>query len=69
MTELTIPEGNMYLAGEGTSPDYNGFVHGAYLSGIDTANLIAEKIASAGYKLVSNVLLVTTVTLCAVMLK
>ena len=68
-TKLTIPEGNMYLAGEGTSPDYNGFVHGAYLSGIDTANLIAEKIASAGYKLVSNVLLVTTVTLCAVMLK
>ena len=68
-TELTIPEGNMYLAGEGTSPDYSGFVHGAYLSGIDTANLIAEKIASAGYKLVSNVLLVTSVTLCAAMLK
>ena len=52
--ELQVPEGRMYLAGEGTSVEYSGFVHGAYLSGIDTANTINGIIISSESKLVSN---------------
>lgn len=66
-SELVSPEGGMYLAGEGTSLKYNGFIHGASISGIDTAERIAEGISS-GYKLVSNSLLVLIIASCGVML-
>ena len=51
---LQIPEGRMYLAGEGTSVDYSATVHGAYLSGIDRANTINDMISSESSKLVPN---------------
>eukprot|EP01018_Ginkgo_biloba_P022622 Gb_35100 [translate_table: standard] len=37
---LKAPVGSVYFTGEHTSQDYNGFVHGAYLAGIDTANML-----------------------------
>lgn len=37
---LGEPVGRLYFSGEATSPSYSGFVHGAYFSGIRTANAI-----------------------------
>ena len=56
--ELQTPEGRMYFAGEGTNVEYNGFMHGAYLSGIDTADAIQQRRISSGTKLFSNIVLV-----------
>lgn len=38
------PISNLYFAGEHTLEKYNGYVHGAYISGIDAANDIINKI-------------------------
>ncbi|GLJ36654.1 hypothetical protein SUGI_0737400 [Cryptomeria japonica] len=38
--ELKAPVGPVFFTGEHTSQKYNGFVHGAYLAGIDTANMV-----------------------------
>ena len=38
------PINNLYFAGEHTSEKYNGYVHGAYISGIDVADKIINKI-------------------------
>ncbi len=43
---LAAPLGNLYFSGEATSANFNGYVHGAYFSGIDTAELIASQITS-----------------------
>ena len=56
--ELQTPEGRMYFAGEGTNADYSGFMHGAYLSGINTADAIQQRRISSGTKLFSNIVLV-----------
>ena len=64
--ELAQPEGRMYLAGEGTHPKYNGFVHGAFLSGIDTANAVQKKISS-GSKVVGNAVLIFIISTCMFM--
>ncbi len=37
---LAAPLGNLYFSGEATSANFNGYVHGAYFSGIDTAELV-----------------------------
>lgn len=37
---LGDPVGRLYFSGEATSANYSAFVHGAYFSGIDTANVI-----------------------------
>eukprot|EP01018_Ginkgo_biloba_P022621 Gb_35099 [translate_table: standard] len=37
---LKAPIGPVYFTGEHTSQDDNGYVHGAYLAGIDTANML-----------------------------
>ena len=55
--ELASPEGGMYLAGEATSLRYLGFMHGAYLSGIDTANAIEGRIVSSGRMMMGNLAL------------
>lgn len=34
------PVGRVYFTGEHTSTHYNGYVHGAYLAGIDSANML-----------------------------
>ena len=44
--ELNSPEGRLYFSGEGTSAKYNGYIHGALFSGIDTANLVGSEIFS-----------------------
>ena len=38
--DLVSPAGRLYFGGEATSSDYNGYLHGAYFSGIDVANQI-----------------------------
>ncbi|KAI4983084.1 hypothetical protein ZWY2020_023576 [Hordeum vulgare] len=43
---IRAPVGRVYFTGEHTSEKYNGYVHGAYLAGIDSANILincAEK--------------------------
>ena len=40
--DLAAPLGRLYISGEVTSQKYNGFVHGAYLSGVDVANRILK---------------------------
>lgn len=36
----------LYFAGESTTSSYTGTVHGAYISGQNTANLISESLAN-----------------------
>lgn len=38
--DLVSPAGRIYFGGEATSEDYNGYLHGAYFSGVDVANRI-----------------------------
>ncbi|KAI3865181.1 hypothetical protein MKX03_005821 [Papaver bracteatum] len=38
--QIRAPVGRVYLTGEHTSENYNGYVHGAYLAGIDSANIL-----------------------------
>ncbi|KAK6922177.1 Amine oxidase [Dillenia turbinata] len=38
--QIRAPVGRVYFTGEHTSEHYNGYVHGAYLAGIDSANMI-----------------------------
>ncbi|XP_006856901.2 polyamine oxidase [Amborella trichopoda] len=40
--DLKAPVGPLYFTGEHTSKKFNGYVHGAYFSGIDTASLLLE---------------------------
>ncbi len=54
--ELQKPEGRMYLAGEGGSR-YFGYIHGSFVSGIDTANAIQQQIMSSGSKIMCNIAL------------
>ncbi|KAE8791280.1 polyamine oxidase [Hordeum vulgare] len=39
---LRAPVGRVYFTGEHTSEHYNGYVHGAYLSGIDSADILIK---------------------------
>ena len=38
------PIGKLYFAGEAHHAVFNGFVHGAYFSGLDTANEVIKDI-------------------------
>jgi polyamine oxidase len=38
--QLRAPVGRVYFTGEHTSEHYNGYVHGAYLAGIDSAEIL-----------------------------
>ncbi|OVA07597.1 Flavin amine oxidase [Macleaya cordata] len=38
--QIRAPVGRVYFTGEHTSEHYNGYVHGAYLAGIDSANIM-----------------------------
>ncbi|KAJ6834499.1 polyamine oxidase-like [Iris pallida] len=38
--QIRAPVGKVYFTGEHTSEHYNGYVHGAYLAGIDSANMM-----------------------------
>ncbi|KAF7041391.1 hypothetical protein CFC21_051197 [Triticum aestivum] len=40
--QLRAPVGRVYFSGEHTSEHYNGYVHGAYLSGIDSADILIK---------------------------
>ncbi|XP_064396029.1 uncharacterized protein LOC135343033 [Halichondria panicea] len=64
-TEMARPEGRMYIAGEGTSTRYQGFMHGSYLSGIETVNTIRG--LSSGTKLMGNSMLVLVIAICKIM--
>ena len=44
--DLAAPIGNLYFSGEATSRRYYGFVHGAYFSGIDSANAVLNSTSS-----------------------
>ena len=59
--DLAAPVGRAYFSGEATSPRYNGFVHGAYFAGRDSAEAVMGTM-SGGVRMVANVILV----LCAV---
>ncbi|URE00873.1 Flavin containing amine oxidoreductase [Musa troglodytarum] len=41
---IKAPIKRLYFTGEHTSEHYNGYVHGAYLAGIDSANMIIQHI-------------------------
>ncbi|KAJ3673996.1 hypothetical protein LUZ60_005988 [Juncus effusus] len=40
--QIRAPVGRVYFTGEHTSEHYNGYVHGAYLAGIDSANMMIK---------------------------
>ena len=40
--DLASPAGRLYFGGEAINERYNGYVHGAYFSGIDVANQILK---------------------------
>lgn len=40
--QIRAPVGRVYFTGEHTSEHYNGYVHGAYLAGIDSANILLK---------------------------
>nr|CAB3496808.1 unnamed protein product [Digitaria exilis] len=42
--QLRAPVGRVYFTGEHTSELYNGYVHGAYLAGIDSADILINRI-------------------------
>ncbi|KAF8378293.1 hypothetical protein HHK36_029632 [Tetracentron sinense] len=42
--EIRAPVGRVYFTGEHTSEHYNGYVHGAYLAGIDSANMMISSV-------------------------
>eukprot|EP01018_Ginkgo_biloba_P021871 Gb_25001 [translate_table: standard] len=42
LDRIKAPVGNLYFTGEHLHPRYNGYVQGAYLTGIDTANTLLE---------------------------
>ena len=53
--DVSRPEGRLHFSGDAFHDKYNGFSHGAYLSGIDTANEIASKIKeSSGFHLLPS---------------
>lgn len=45
--DLAAPIGNLYFSGEATSRRYYGFVHGAFFSGIESANAILNSTRSS----------------------
>ncbi|XP_026409866.1 polyamine oxidase-like [Papaver somniferum] len=40
--QIRAPVGRVYFTGEHTSEHYTGYVHGAYLAGIDSANILIK---------------------------
>ena len=62
--DIAAPVGSLYFAGEVVSNLYNGFVHGAYLSGVDVAKELLEAMPSSG-EIVASVFV--TVTLLAIL--
>lgn len=40
--QIRAPVGRVYFTGEHTSVHYNGYVHGAFLAGIDSANMMIQ---------------------------
>ena len=44
--DLVAPLGRLYISGEVTSQKYGGFLHGAYFSGVDAANIILQDMQS-----------------------
>ncbi|KAL3815101.1 hypothetical protein ACJIZ3_016369 [Penstemon smallii] len=42
--DIKAPVGRVFFTGEHTSEKFNGYVHGGYLSGIDTAKALLEEI-------------------------
>ena len=40
--DLAAPLGRLYISGEATNQNYTGFLHGAYLSGIEAANRVLD---------------------------
>ncbi|CAL9121708.1 unnamed protein product [Musa textilis] len=51
--QIRAPIGRVYFTGEHTSEHYNGYVHGAYLAGIDCANVLIKciKYKTCEYKI------------------
>ena len=48
--QLAAPVGGLFFSGEATSASYNGFVHGAYFAGIDSANALIEARRSGAFQ-------------------
>lgn len=62
-SELANPEGRLYLAGEGTT-SMNGYVHGAYLSGINTVNAILGVESAACKPAFDSLLILMVIAMC-----
>ncbi|XP_010243071.1 PREDICTED: polyamine oxidase-like [Nelumbo nucifera] len=48
--QMRAPVGRVYFTGEHTSQQYNGYVHGAYLAGIDSAKIMIRCIKNKDCK-------------------
>lgn len=49
--QLRAPVGRVFFTGEHTSEHYNGYVHGAYLAGMDSADILMNSIFNkVGFK-------------------
>ncbi|KAH9314939.1 hypothetical protein KI387_023566, partial [Taxus chinensis] len=46
---IKAPVGPVFFTGEHTSQRYNGYVHGAYLAGIETANMVVDSLKTGNY--------------------
>ena len=60
-SNLAAPVGRLYFSGEATSCKYNGFVHGAYLAGRDSADSVLLAISSVGNPVASVMLVLSVV--------
>ncbi|XP_064404112.1 uncharacterized protein LOC135349512 [Halichondria panicea] len=63
---LAAPVGNLHFSGEATSANFSGFVHGAYFSGIDTAELIASQITSKAMFAQAGFIITVLGMICAI---
>ncbi len=64
---IAKPAGRLWFSGEGTSVEYNGFVHGAFLSGESSAKDILESMESGAATLQSGVIVMVTMVLLAML--
>ena len=60
-SDLAAPIGRLYFSGEATSAKYNGFLHGAYLAGRDSANAVLEAISGTESVVASSILVISVV--------
>lgn len=54
LQDMKAPVGRIFFTGEHTSEKFNGYVHGGYLSGIDTSKALLEEINKEKERTIEN---------------